>query len=108
LRCHGLNKPEVSQKARESSPIIKRSRALAQLGGKPRVYKTIIINGKQVREHRWVMEQFLGRKLETWEHVHHIDGNHLNNNIDNLKVLTNADHQRKELSEWSDKNYFEM
>jgi len=54
------------------------------------------------------MEQFLGRKLEKWEHVHHIDGNHLNNNIENLEVLTNADHQRKELSEWSDKNYLDQ
>jgi len=47
------------------------------------------------------MEQHLGRKLESWEHVHHIDGNHLNNNIENLEVLSNADHQRKELAAWS-------
>ena len=107
-RCHGLNKPEVSQKARESSPITKRSRALAQLNKKPRTYKTIVVNGKCVREHRWIMEQFLGRKLETWEHVHHIDGNHQNNNIENLEVLINSDHQRKELSEWSDKNYLDQ
>jgi len=66
----------------------------------PRNYKRIVVNGEEVREHRWIMEQHLGRKLETWEHVHHIDGNHLNNSLSNLEVLSNADHQRKELEIW--------
>lgn len=73
-------------------------------GCSPRTYKTIYVEGIQVREHRWVMEQALGRKLESWEHVHHVDGNHLNNSIENLEVLSNADHQRKELSAWSEEN----
>jgi type IV secretory pathway protease TraF len=94
-----LAHPENTQKAQENSPIIKRSRA--QNGdSKLKTYKTIKVNGKWVREHRWLMEQHLGRKLETWEQVHHIDGNHLNNAIENLEVLSNADHQRKELEQW--------
>lgn len=99
-RCLALDKPELGQKARENSPIMRRSKALKEQKTTPRRYKTIVVDGKQVREHRWVMEQYLGRKLETWEHVHHIDGNHLNNAIENLEVLSNADHQRKELSDW--------
>lgn len=63
-------------------------------------YKQIMVNGKLVREHRWLMEQHLGRKLESWEHVHHIDGNHLNNAIENLIVLSNAEHQKEELKQW--------
>lgn len=68
-----------------------------QPSNKPKhVYKCLRINGKSVREHRYLMEQSLGRKLEFWEHVHHIDGNSSNNNIENLVVLSNTDHQREE------------
>ena len=87
---------------------MRRSKALKEKNTPTRNYKTISVNGVRVREHRWIMEQHLGRKLASWEHVHHLDGNHRNNNISNLEVLSNADHQRKELSEWSDKNYLEQ
>jgi hypothetical protein len=59
-------------------------------------YKKIKINGKWVREHRYVMEQHIGRKLEKWEHVHHINDDSSDNRIENLEVLSNSDHQRKE------------
>lgn len=80
---------------------MRRSKALRAKSKKPKRYKTIMVNGIQVREHRWIMEQHLGRKLEPWEHVHHIDGNHLNNLIDNLEVLSNSEHQRRELEQWA-------
>ena len=65
--------------------------------GKPKhKYEYINVNGKQKRLHRHIMEQHLGRKLETWEHVHHIDDNSLNNSIENLVVLSNSDHQKEE------------
>lgn len=40
-----------------------------------------------VREHRLVMEKHLGRYLLLTEEIHHIDGNGLNNEIDNLKLM---------------------
>jgi DNA-directed RNA polymerase subunit RPC12/RpoP len=44
-------------------------------------------------EHRYVAAKNLGRLLEDYEIVHHIDGNKLNNVPDNLEVLPhNADH----------------
>lgn len=65
--------------------------------GKPlHTYKHIYVDGKRVREHRWLMEQHLGRKLEKWEHVHHINDDSSDNRIENLEVLSNSDHQRKE------------
>lgn len=43
-------------------------------------------------EHRILMEEKLGRKLTPNEVVHHIDGNKTNNDIDNLAVMTRAEH----------------
>lgn len=51
-------------------------------------YKTVGKATNRKTEHRLVMEEFLGRELLATEIVHHIDGDKLNNDIDNL-VLTN-------------------
>ena len=55
-----------------------------------RGYKWLYVseNGKRVarREHRVLMEQHIGRRLEPWELVHHKDGNTQNNSIDNLEL----------------------
>lgn len=57
-------------------------------------YKVIRVNGKSVPEHRYIMEQHIGRKLKHDEQVHHIDGNRLNNTIENLQIMTRAEHAR--------------
>ena len=45
--------------------------------------------------HRLIVEKHIGRKLGRKEVVHHIDGNSLNNNINNLMVfVSNASHRR--------------
>ena len=50
--------------------------------------------GGSNRLHRQIMEAHLGRALERWEHVHHVDGNTLNNDIANLMVLTKNAHHK--------------
>jgi len=45
-----------------------------------------------ILEHRYVIQQKLGRKLLFFEHVHHIDGNRLNNLPENLMVVTPQTH----------------
>jgi deoxyhypusine synthase len=51
--------------------------------------------GTTLAEHRYLLEFKLGRKLEAHEVAHHLDGNHLNNTLDNLA----AEHYRTHVSE---------
>lgn len=45
-------------------------------------------------QHRLVMEGVIGRYLDSKEHVHHIDGNPLNNKPSNLQIVTVREHHR--------------
>ncbi len=42
--------------------------------------------------HRYIMEQHIGRELESYEIVHHDDENTLNNDIKNLKLTSPSGH----------------
>jgi hypothetical protein len=59
--------------------------------------KRIISNSIQIKvneglwmyEHRYLVEQYIGRKLKSTEIVHHIDSNRKNNKLSNLYIFKN-------------------
>jgi len=53
-------------------------------------YRKLRVDGKYQFEHRMVMEVFLGRKLTQDEQVHHVNGDRLDNRIENLQLFPNA------------------
>ena len=58
-------------------------------------YRRIYINGKQVFEHRHIMSVYLGRPLHKKEEIHHINGDKLDNRIENLEILSKSEHTKK-------------
>lgn len=44
------------------------------------------------KQHRMIVEEYIGRKLEPYEVVHHINGVKTDNRIENLQVMTASEH----------------
>ena len=58
-------------------------------------YRMIIRNGERISEHRYIMEQHLGRKLGRYEYVHHKNRNKHDNRIENLELMTPTTHNKE-------------
>ena len=69
-----------------------------------RGYVMINIDGKRILEHRYVMEQHLGRPLLPKENVHHLNGNRSDNRLENLELWNKSQptgQRIKDLVEWA-------
>lgn len=55
-------------------------------------YRYVCVDGREIQEHRYVMEQSLGRRLSPKELVHHINGDILDNRLENLEIHTKSSH----------------
>jgi len=91
-----LRKPSAIRSSVIFCSVRCRSRVVKRSPGKGYVdkagYKRLSVNGEFIFEHRFVVEKFLRRKLRASEVVHHLNGDKLDNRIDNLQVMSNSDH----------------
>jgi len=82
-------KKMIECKLREKHPNWKGGKILHHCG-----YIYILIDGHYRVEHRYMMEQFIGRKLEKNEIVHHINGIKTDNRIENFEIMDIVEHGR--------------
>jgi len=55
-------------------------------------YVEITGDGKVQLEHRYIIEQFLGRKLKRSEVIHHVNGDRTDNRLENLRFMSQSEH----------------
>lgn len=64
------------------------------------LYKRVkLSDGRVCLEHRYLIEQSLGRRLSRAEHVHHIDGDKSNNVLSNLELISPERHTAQHKAE---------
>jgi hypothetical protein len=83
------NSPCKKGNCREKSISWKGGRRFHSLGYIEIYHNNPNRKDKYILEHRYVMEQHIGRPLNANETVHHIDENRSNNSIDNLMLFPN-------------------
>jgi len=64
-------------------------------GGKSIRNGYIWLNMNKMLEHRFIMEKYLGRKLKSYEEIHHLNGIKTDNHLENLIIVINGFHKSK-------------
>lgn len=57
------------------------------------MFRAMMNRNHSVLEHRWVMAKYLGRPLQSFELIDHMDGNRTNNAIENLRIYLKGKNQ---------------
>jgi hypothetical protein len=92
-----LRRPPWTDERRRRHAATKRANALGNT-------RTVRVSGVDYRmvmtetgyryEHRLIVEALLGRQLARTEHIHHVNGDGLDNRPENLRVMDAVEHLR--------------
>lgn len=94
-KCNGQHQKNIGNKppaySGKQHPSWTGGRGIHLMHGRTPYYR-VTIDKKRVYEHRYVMEKKLGRKLQPYEIVHHINHDSLDNRPENLQVMSWSEH----------------